>query len=116
MKGVSYYVLFNVIIQRRIGAKTRTMVDLQKPGLCEIVQVYVEAKNLEAERILQILRFGGSVKVVHLMNSSKQCLDADLLDFRPHFLGGEHFIFGGTRGIDVLEYRRETSFVANIVS
>ena len=92
------------------------MVDLQKPGLCEIVQVYVEAKNLEAERILQVLRLGGSVKMVHLMNSSKQCLDADLLDFRPHFIGGHYFIFRGTRGINVLEYRCETSFVANIVS
>lgn len=92
------------------------MVDLQKPWLRKVVQVYIETKNLEAERILQILRLGGSIKVVHLVNTSKKCLDTDLFDFRPYFIGRGQLIFRCTGSIDVLEYGCETSFVANVIS
>lgn len=118
MESVSEKVLLDVVVQWRVRAETGTVVHFNEPRFQVRVEHNVKPKDLEAERVLGILRLCRSHEVLDGMNRSKQCLHANLFDLLPELLRNRRLALCPTLfsvAIDLLEYCGEASLVADIV-
>ena len=91
------------------------MVDLEQPGLRILVQEDVEAKDLEAQTVLQVIWLRCSVGMRQAGLGCDERLQYDILDRLPDLLRGDH-------GLTLLQemlavvYRAEDSLEAALVA
>lgn len=64
--GVRYEILFDLEIQRGVGAEGGRVVDLQNPGLKVRVKHDVETEDLEAHRVLDVIWLAATIDVRQL--------------------------------------------------
>ena len=87
---VRYQVLLDPQVQRRVRRERGRVVDLEEPGFGVFVQEDVEAEDLEAQAVLQVVWLRCPVGVGQGWLSCYQSLQNDILDALPYFFGGNH--------------------------
>ena len=104
------------MIQRRVRHEARRLIDLDQPRFGFLIEEDVDAEDLEAKLVLEVLRLRCLLDVSDLVTARNNRLHRQLLELLPALLGADDL---GVL-LPLLIYRlkdgRQTAFVTEVVS
>ena len=80
LEGILDDVLFDFVIEGGVGGEGRRLVDFDEPGPEVLVDHDVEAEDLEAHRVIVVVRLARAVDVSHVWLPNDDRFDDDVLD------------------------------------
>ena len=86
MESVPDQVKFYSFIKRTVCSKARKVIDLNYPGLKLLVDHNIHAQDLEACRVLEVIRLARSIGMREGWLHSDNSLDTDVLNLVHHIL------------------------------
>ena len=104
------------MIQRRVRHEARRLIDLDQPRFGFLIEEDVDAEDLEAKLVLEVLRLRCPLDVSDLVTARNNRLHRQLLELLPALLGADDLGVLLPLLIDRLKDGRQTAFVTEVVS
>ena len=104
------------MIQRRVSHEARRLIDLDQPRFGFLIEEDVDAEDLEAKLVLEVLRLRCPLDVSDLVTARNNRLHRQLLELLPALLGADDLGVLLPLLIDRLKDGRQTAFVTEVVS
>lgn len=104
------------MIQRRVRHEARRLIDLDQPRFGFLIEEDVDAEDLEAKLVLEVLRLRCLLDVSDLVTARNNRLHRQLLELLPALLGADDLGVLLPLLIDRLKDGRQTAFVTEVVS
>ena len=104
------------MIQRRVRHEARRLIDLDQPRFGFLIEEDVDAEDLEAKLVLEVLRLRCLLDVSDLVTARNNRLHRQLLELLPALLGADDLGILLPLLIDRLKDGRQTAFVTEVVS